>query len=250
MNGFTGLSLFLEVRASMPGVSGVEIEPLRRIPLFKTLDEEALATLAERARIRHYDPRDAIVEQDVPASAVYIIDRGRAAVSVMARDGRAVTIRELGPGEIIGEVSLLDGGPPSATVTAITRTALIAIDRASFRDLLQQRPRIAVDLLPLLASRLRRLTAWADDLAGLPLPARLAKCLLGIVSEHGQQVGPKRIRIGQKLSQQDLARRLGVTRESVNKHIRRLERNGILEQENGYLVITDIARLQGETRVD
>jgi CRP/FNR family transcriptional regulator len=231
-------------------VSGVDVEPLRRIPLFKTLDEEAIATLAARARPRRCAPREAIVEQDVPAGAVYIIDRGRAVVSVMAPDGRAITIRELGPGEIIGEVSLLDGGPPSATVTAITRTELIAIDHASFRELLDQRPRIAVELLPLLASRLRRLTNWADDLAGLPLPARLAKCLLALAAEHGQPVGPKRLRIAQKLSQQDLARRLGVTRESVNKHLRRLERDGVVEQESGYLVLTDIGRLQGEARGD
>jgi CRP-like cAMP-binding protein len=234
----------------MRPVSGVGIEPLRRIPLFEGLDQEALATLAARAHPRRCSPREPIVEQDVPAGAVYLIDKGRAAVSVMARDGRAVTIRELGPGEIIGEVSLLDGGPPSATVTAITRVDLVAIDHAAFRDLLAQRPRIAVALLPLLASRLRRLTAWADDLAGLPLPARLAKCLLGILSEHGQQVGPQRFRIGQKLSQQDLARRIGVTRESVNKHIRRLERSGVIAQEAGYLVITDLTRLQQAIQVN
>ena len=231
-------------------MAGVDVEPLRRIALFSSLDQAALATLAAKAHARRCAPGEAIVEQDVPSASVYIIDRGRATVSVVSRNGDQVTIRELGPGEIIGEVSLLDGGPPSATVTAITRTDLIGIDHASFRALLDERPRIAVALLPLLASRLRRLTAWADDLAGLPLPARLAKCLLGILSEHGQKVGPARFRISQKLSQQDIARRVGVTRESVNKHIRRFERDGILQQESGHLVITGLARLQQACRTD
>jgi CRP/FNR family transcriptional regulator, cyclic AMP receptor protein len=225
-------------------VAGVDAEALRRIPFFQALDAPALAFLSQRARLRRCTPGQAIVQQDVPADAVYLIDRGRASVSVTGRDGRAMTLRELGPGEIIGEVSLLDGGPPSATVTALVKTELVAIDRASFTDLLAQRPQIAVALLPVLASRLRLLTTWVDDLAGLPLPARLAKCLLRIAADHGQNVGPARRRISQKISQEDLARRLGVTRESVNKHLRRLEKTNVIVKEAGYLVVTNLAALQ------
>ncbi len=223
---------------------GVEPEILKRIPLFRDLDLPALVALAARARIRQCAPREAIVQQDLPSDGVYVIARGRATVSVASRDGRTVTIRELGPGEIIGEVSLLDGGSPSATVTAITKTELVGIGRASFLELLEQRPRIAIALLPVLASRLRRLTVWADDLAGLPVSARLAKCLLGMAAEHGQPVGPSRLRIGQKISQQDLARRVGVTRESINKHLRRFERAGFIAQESGHVVVTDQAKLE------
>ena len=219
-------------------------EVLKRIPLFRDLDGPALTFLAARARIRRCTPREEIVQQDIPAEAIYLIDRGRASVSVAGHDGPAVTLRELGPGEIIGEVSLLDGGAPSATVTALTRTELVAIDRRSFTELLERRPQIAGALLPVLASRLRRLTAWADDRAGLPLPARLAKCLLGLSADHGQWVGQSRLRIGLKISQEDLARRVGATRESVNKHLRRLERMNVVAKEVGYLIITDLARLQ------
>jgi len=229
-------------------VVGVETEILKRIPLFRDLDLPALVALAARARIRRCAPREAIVEQDLPSDGVYVITRGRATVSVASRDGRTVTIRELGPGEIIGEVSLLDGGAPSATVTAITKTELVGIGRAPFLDLLEQRPRIAIALLPVLASRLRRLTVWADDLAGLPVSARLAKCLLGMAAEHGQPVGPSRLRIGQKISQQDLARRVGVTRESINKHLRRFERAAISAQESGHVVVTDHAKLEAAAR--
>ena len=222
----------------------MDAETLRRIPFFRALDATALAFLSQRARLRRCTPGQAIVQQDVPADAVYLIDRGRASVSVTGRDGRAMTLRELGPGEIIGEVSLLDGGAPSATVTALVKTELVAIDRASFTNLLAQRPQIAVALLPVLASRLRLLTTWVDDLAGLPLPARLAKCLLRIAADHGQNVGPARRRISQKISQEDLARRLGVTRESVNKHLRRLEKTNVIVKEAGYLVVTNLAALQ------
>lgn len=230
----------------MPPVVSVEPEVLKRVPLFRDLDSEALNALAAAATIRRCDAGETIVEQETAAPAVYVILRGRATVSVAAKDGRTLTIREIGQLEIIGEVSLFDGGLPSATVTALSTTELLGVERQSFMALIRDQPRIAVALLPVLAARLRRLTSWADDFAGLRLSARLAKCLLGLLALDGQQLGPARIRIGQKLSQEGLARRLGVTRESVNKHLKRLEREAIVTKENGYLVVVDLVRLQAE----
>jgi CRP/FNR family cyclic AMP-dependent transcriptional regulator len=224
----------------------VGIEVLQRIPLFSNLDAVTLTALARLAYIRRCVAGEKIVQQDVPADAVYVILKGRANVSLPARDGRVLILREIGHAEIIGEVSLLDGGLPSATVTAVTAVELMAVDRQSFMNLLEERPKIAVALLPVLASRLRRLTAWADDLAGLPLPARVAKCLLGLLAAHGQELGPSRVRIGQRFSQEDLARMVGATRESINKHLGRLEREGILAKEGGFLVVVDLPKLQRE----
>jgi CRP/FNR family cyclic AMP-dependent transcriptional regulator len=228
----------------------IELEILRRIPLFRDLDAETLSLLAGRARLRRCLAGEEIVQKDVPADAVYVIVKGRASVSVAARDGRVLTLREIGEAEIIGEVSLLDGGLPSATVTAITSLELIAVDRQSFLNLVEERPKIAVALLPVLASRLRCLTAWTDDLAVLPLSARVAKCLLRLLAAHGQGLGPSRIRIGRRVSQEDLASMVGATRESINKHVGRLERDGILAKENGHLVVLDLPRLEVEAQQD
>jgi CRP-like cAMP-binding protein len=203
-----------------------------------------LASIGAVAKLRSYQPRQAVVMQDAPADALYLLDRGRASVSVVGRDGRAVTIGEMGPGEIIGEIALLDGGSRSATVTALTKLELISIDRDAFLRLLEARPRIALALLPVLAARLRRLTRWTDDYAALPVPARLAKCLLALCAEHGQQLGPSRFRIGIKVSQQELAMRIGVTRESANKHLRRFEDRGVITREAGHLVCLDLAGLR------
>ena len=232
------------------GLAAIELEIVRRIPLFRELDAETLCMLAGLAQIRRCVAGDKIVQQDLPAHGVYVIVKGRASVSVAARDGRVLILREIGEDEIIGEVSLLDGGLPSATVTAVTNLELIVVDRQSFLNLLEEHPKIAVALLPVLASRLRRLTAWADDLAGLPLSARIAKCLLGLVATHGQELGPSRSRIGRRFSQEDLASMVGATRESMNKHLGRLEREGILTKESGYLVIVDLPGLQVEAQHD
>jgi CRP-like cAMP-binding protein len=231
-------------------LADIDLEILRRIPLFRNLDADTLRLLASSAHLRRCVAGEEIVQQDLPANAVYVIVKGRASVSVAARDGRVLILRDIGEDEIIGEVSLLDGGLPSATVTALTSLELVVVDRQSFMNLLQERPRIAVALLPVLASRLRRLTVWADDLAGRPLSARVAKCLLGLLAAHGQELGPSRHRIGRRLSQEDLASMVGVTRESINKHLARLERDGILVKESGHLVIVDLPRLQLEAQQD
>jgi CRP/FNR family transcriptional regulator, cyclic AMP receptor protein len=231
-------------------VAAVGTEILRNIPLFRELDADALDALAGLARIRRCAPGEHIVQQDHPANAVYVIVSGRASVSVAARDGRSLTLREIGPSEIIGEVSLLDGGLPSATVTALTKTELVWVDHRSFMGLLEKRPKIATALLAVLASRLRRLTSWADDLAGLPLSARVAKCLVSLLALHGQQVGRSRIRIAQRFSQEDLASMVGATRESINKHLGRFEKQGILAKERGHLVVIDLPKLQAQAQRD
>jgi CRP/FNR family transcriptional regulator, cyclic AMP receptor protein len=228
----------------------IDLQILRRIPLFRELDAETLSLLAALARIRRCIAGEEIVQQDLPSDAVYVIIKGRASVSVTDRDGSVLTLGDMGEAEIIGEVSLLDGGLPSATVTAITNLELIVVDRQSFLNLLKDRPQIAVALLPVLASRLRRLTSWTDDLAALPLSARIAKCLLGLLAAHGQELGASRSRIGRRFSQEDLASMVGATRESMNKHLARLEREGILAKESGYLVIIDLPRLQSEAQHD
>ncbi len=225
-------------------MSGVDVAVLRMIPLFRGLDPPALRALAGLARHRPCTPGEEIVQQDTPADAVYLILRGRASVSTVGRNGEALVIREIGAGEIIGEVSLLDGGPRSATVKAITKTELIGIDRAPFMQLIGDRPAIALSLLSVLATRLRLLTTYADELAGLPLRKRLAKYLFTLSTVHGQRVGPTRVRIGQKFSQEELARRLGVTRESVNKHLRQLQKDGIVMRESGHLIVMAPARLR------
>lgn len=117
-------------------MSGVDAEDLRRIPLFRDLERGALESMADMARVRRCEPRAELVTQEVQADGLYLITRGRASVSVAGRDGAAVTIRELGVGEIIGEISLFDGGTASATVTALTSLDLIAINRDGFLRLL------------------------------------------------------------------------------------------------------------------
>ena len=228
----------------MRPMGGVDANLLKRIPLLRELPTAALEQLARQARVQVYAAHESVVQQDEPSAGVFLIDSGRLSVSVAAGDGRVTTIGEMSSGEIIGEISLLDGGPRSATVIALTESRLVAVERRHFLELVQQQPSVSLALISVLAQRLRALTRWADDTVGLPVSARLAKRLIALIAETGQQTGPRRFRIGVKLSQSDLGTRVGATRESVNKHLRRWEQSCILEQESGHLVILDVDRLR------
>jgi CRP/FNR family transcriptional regulator, cyclic AMP receptor protein len=225
-------------------MAGVSPELLRRIPLFGALEDAALAAIAGAASMRSYQPHAVVVRQDEPSDGVYLITAGRLSVSVSGSDGRVTTIGHMGPGEIIGEISLLDGGARSATVVSETKSVLVAVDRSLFLPLVQAHPAIAMALVSVVSARLRALTRWADETVGLSVPARLARRLLALLAECGQPTGPQRHRIGLRLSQGELGNRVGATRESVNKYLRRWERGHILEQEAGYLVIVDLPRLK------
>jgi len=148
-------------------------------------------------------------------------------------------------------VALIDGGARSATCTAVDACDLLVIERAQFLKLLDESPGISVKLLYVLAQRLRRLSQRSEDAAFLDVPSRLARSLLDLAARfgernHGSGIG---IRIGLKLSQQELGDLVGATRESVNKHLGDWTRQGIVRMDSGRMVLSDIESIRRLARV-
>jgi CRP-like cAMP-binding protein len=157
-------------------------------------------------------------------------------------------------GEVFGEVALLDDGVRSASCTTIDPSELLVIRREQFLALLHGSPSIAVELLTVLARRLRRLSQRSEDAAFLDVPSRLARSLLDLARRFGerQRAPSSGIYIALKLSQQELGDLVGATRESVNKHLSDWTRQGIVNLRDGRIVIADedkvrhLARLSDE----
>ncbi|MGH8679404.1 MAG: Crp/Fnr family transcriptional regulator, partial [Burkholderiales bacterium] len=166
----------------------------------------------------------------------FVLLRGRAKVAAPGADGSDTVLNVMGPGEVFGEIGILDGQPRSATVTTLEDCEIAVVDKAAFQALLVSAPSIAVKLLAVLAGRIRQLTDRVEDRAFLDVPARLAKQLLWLAKNHGI-ASDTRIRIGLKLSQQDLGELIGATRESVNKYLRDWTRSGVLRHERQHLEI-------------
>jgi uncharacterized membrane protein len=141
--------------------------PLSHIPLFAHLDaagDEALRAVMTRQSVRANDP---IFWFGDRGDTLYVVDEGRVEVTAPDTRGGHVRLDTLGPGGVFGELGLIDGGPRSATVRALTDCSLLALPREPFHAFLRQRPDIAIDMLQVLGTRLRNSTA---TIRGLPNP--------------------------------------------------------------------------------
>jgi CRP/FNR family cyclic AMP-dependent transcriptional regulator len=218
-------------------------DALGRVWIFQGLSREELAHLSGLAQTKIYKPRETIVEKGDSATEFFVLLRGRAKVGAPGADGSHAAINVMGPGEVFGEIAILDGQPRSATVTTLEECEMAVVNKAAFNDLLTASPSIAVKLLNVLAGRVRELTTRIEDRAFLDVPARLAKQLLWLAKNHGV-VSAAAVRIDLRLSQQELGDLVGATRESVNKQLREWTRGGIVRQERDCIEIFELDALR------
>jgi CRP-like cAMP-binding protein len=168
-----------------------------------------------------------------------LILRGRMRISSMLPDGREVTLGVVGPGEAVGEMSLLDGEERSADVTALEDCVVLAIERARFARLLRQNPDLCLRLIAMLSRRLRQANAAIEEIKLFDLPSRLGK-LLRKLAENCGVATPSGTRIEIKLSQKDLGALVGGSREKVNRQLRHWEQEeqaGLIGKDRGYIVL-------------
>ena len=145
--------------------------PLDGVALFKELPEPGLQMLAERGRPRHFAAGDVIMRQGDASDALHVVTRGRVRVEREQPAKTPLLLAELGPGDVIGEMGLLDGGPRSATVTAVEDTDTLELHATVMAVVVMQFPQISAALLRTLSRRLRSADELADSLARRP-PSR------------------------------------------------------------------------------
>ena len=211
-------------------------ELLRNVSLFSSLDERELDRLIQATTTRRLASKEVLFRKGDPGNQLFGVLTGSLKVTGVGTDGKDVVFRLMRPGEVVGEIALLDGEPRSATVAAVEAATLVTLHRRDFVPFLEQHPRAAIRLAAVMAERVRRLSERAEDRQTMSLPARLAKRLLALAEEHGARPvvgGPVEIR----LSQQDLADLVGTTRESVNKQLRIWEDGGIVGLGRGRTVL-------------
>ena len=220
------------------------LQLLRRVWLFAGLDDGELASIAAVSRERTCKKGEVLVRQGDPCGDLFSVLQGRLKVGSLAGEDAEVLLSVVGPGEVFGEIALLDEEPRSATVVALEPCRLLIVPRDAFRPLLRQLPALALRLLQILARHVRRLSARTEDAAGLDVRARLAKTLLELADRFGVEGARGKVRITLRLSQQDLGRMVGATREMVNKCLREWTSRGIISTTNGQTVIISRARLR------
>jgi len=211
---------------------------LARTQIFQALQPADIDLILTRATVRRVARGAAVLRRGDPSGGMVVIISGRVRVSVVSEDGKEVTLSVLGAGEVLGEMSLLDGDPCSADVTAQEDCVLLVIERGQFLNLLRSNGALCLQLMTLLTRRLRRANTALEDMALLDLPARLGRLLARLASDYGVPVRSG-TRIEVKLSQKDLSTLVGASREKVNKQIRQWEEDGVLGKDSGRMVVLD-----------
>lgn len=218
-------------------------ELLGKISLFSSLEDRELDALVATTTTKRVKAKETLFRRGDPGNQLYGILSGSLKVMTTGIDAKDVMFNLMGPGEVLGEIALLDGKERSATVIAVEATELMTLDRRELFPFLEKHPRAAIGLATVLASRVRRLSERAEDRQTMPLPGRIAKRLLALAESHGKHPivgGPVEVR----LPQQDLADLVGTTRESVNKQLRIWEEAGVVELGRGRVVLKSTEALE------
>jgi CRP/FNR family transcriptional regulator, cyclic AMP receptor protein len=212
---------------------------LATVPLFQPLSATEIDQILGRAALLRRPRGAQILRKGDPGSRMIVILQGAVRVSALAADGREVSYAVLGAGEILGEISLLDGAERSADVVAIEDCVLLIVERSGFLGLVRKNPDLCLKLMEQLCRRLRRSNLAFEDLALLDLPSRIGRLLLGLP----QRTGPDGSRVTIRLSQSDLATLAGGSREKINRQLRLWEKAGVIARDRGYIVILRPERL-------
>lgn len=213
------------------------VEALARTDLLGCLPQAALLSLAAQAQLHEYAPGELLMRQGERGGGVLVLVRGAVTVHRAGPGGSRAALAHLRPPAALGEVTLLDGGPRSASVQAVVPTAAIVLSRGALLDTLSAHPAVVDGLLRSLGRLVRRLSDRTADAVLLDLSGRLAKTLLVIAgSDRGGHVV--------RLSQSQLAELVGCSRQSLNQALGGLASRGLLHLEGRTVVLDDIAGLR------
>lgn len=220
---------------------------MRRAPLFAGLDQESAESLIAQMTTTHMERGDILFHAGDPGDRLYVLGEGKIKLGQSSPDGRENILAVLGPGEMFGELSLFDPGPRTATATAVAETQVLALSTEQLREYLSGRPQVALTLLAALARRLRRTNESLADLVFNDVPGRVAKALLDLASRFGRPV-EEGVMVSHDLTQEELAKLVGASRETVNKALADFAGRGWLRLEARAVLLQDVERLKRRAR--
>lgn len=221
---------------------------LKNVSLFSELDDEELRQLASVVREQHYKKHTTIVHVDDPGSSLYVLKSGLVKITIEDQHGYEMILRMLYPTDFFGEMSLLDGEPRSATVTAQELSEVLTISREHFLSIMEKFPRILLKMTAVLSKRLRKANELIHSLAFFDVYGKVARVLLNLAAERGRVTDQGTV-IDMRLTQQELAELAGMTRETMARTLREFQQAGCIRVESGIISILELDMLRREVRL-
>ncbi|PFG20746.1 Crp/Fnr family transcriptional regulator [Serinibacter salmoneus] len=222
-------------------------EVVRTVPLFADLDEETFRVVRGHMVTTNVRRGEILFRENEPGDRFWVITAGKVKLGHTAPDGRESLLAVLGPGEIVGELSVYDPGPRTATATVLAPSTFLELEHSQFVRLLDSHPALAHQLLRSLAQRLRKTNTALADLVFSDVPGRVAKALLDLAQRFGRPAGAG-IRVAHDLTQEELAQLVGASRETVNKSLAEFSSRGWIQVDGRAVILLDIQRLERRSR--
>jgi len=203
--------------------------------LFSGLDAEERAAIAAQARIRTFEAGETVFNLGSPGDHMMAVLSGTIRISVPSPDGKELVLTIIQPGEVFGELAVLDGKERSADAIAENACTLAMLYRSDVLSFFQRNPSAWLKLVEVLCQRLRRTDQAFAEVALLQFPIRLAKMMLRLAEVRTNSTPATAAKI--HFSQRELANMVGGTRESVNRCLRNWQRRGIVQIAEGSIVV-------------
>lgn len=219
-------------------------ERLARVPLFQGLPETALEYLSQRLHLRTYDSGEMLFAQGDEGDCLYLIDQGVVRIFRVTPGGKEITLALRMSPEFVGDMSLLDGLPRSASACAQgDRCRCWVLQRSDLQQLIQNQPETALAMLRVLSRRLREAGDHLEEMAFSTIQQRLATLLLRLCEAEGEAEGTA-ILLPTWVSYQSLSTMLGTARECVNRVAVELVESGALTRRGRRLLVTNLEVLE------
>ncbi|WP_262031181.1 Crp/Fnr family transcriptional regulator [Microvirga sp. Mcv34] len=221
-----------QIQRELPFVSALSVNSF-----FSALGPDAIARIAALCTSRRMLDGETLFLKGDPGDALYGVRRGQIVITTTTDTGRQLTLNILGPGDVFGEIALLDGHSRSADAVASGNVELFVIRRSDFQDLLKRQPDITTRIIELLCERLRFSSERLEEASLLSLKTRLARRLLKLAEDFGEDID---------ITQEELSVLVGAGRETVNRQLQKWRKSGVVDLGRARVRIIDVARLQQE----
>ena len=216
-------------------------ETLAGIGILKHLPDRDLAQLAGRCQWSRYGANQQVVGYQDETKDVFFIVVGEVRVTIYSLSGKTVTFRDIGAGELFGELAAIDGKPRAADVVALTESLIASMPADVFLDLMRNDPEVSASIHRQLAGLVRSLTDRVFEFSTLAVKNRIHAELLRLARDHMRDENTAVI--SPVPTHAEIAARVSTHREAVTRELNALERAGLIERHGGTLIIPDFARL-------
>ncbi len=214
----------------------VSLAALKSFHMFQNLSDERLEPISRSAILRNVSRGAIVLHAGDRTDNIYFVLSGNLKVLVSDEDGREVILTMMGPGEVFGEMGVLDEDVRSATVLAVSSANLVVMSKGDFKRVMLDNAEVALQITRNLVQRLRQADRQIESLALLDVYGRVARLLL----DMAEDVGGQKV-VTRKISKQDIAKMIGASREMVSRVMKDLNVHGLIEETDGKVILHEHA---------